>query len=323
MAGMSDDWSDWSKHVHVNVASSISAWREPSKPEPKPRPEPKQNPEPPKEIPPMNNPNDERPDWKKIAKIAGLVLAFILGAITFRVAVIDETERGIVLHFGRYTETYEPGLHFYNGITTSVVKIRVSTQLEETKIEAGSRDLQQVMVYTNVNYHPQASKVGEIYSRYGRSYVETILQPKIKETITGVTAQYVPEEMLQKCEEIRSRMEKELRSKLDSADANIVVAGLTITSFNFSSSFNAAIEAKQVAEQEALREKNVLEKIKYQNEQKVAKAKADSATITLQLNALKKQSGKDYLTLKWIEKWNGQLPDVVANEKMLPVVNLK
>ena len=165
--------------------------------------------------------------------------------------------------------------------------------------------------------------MGEIYSRYGRSYVETILQPKIKETITGVTAQYVPEEMLQKREEIRSRMEKELRSKLDSADANIVIAGLTITSFNFSSSFNAAIEAKQVAEQEALREKNVLEKIKYQNEQKVAKAKADSATITLQLNALKKQSGKDYLTLKWIEKWNGQLPDVVANEKMLPVVNLK
>ena len=288
--------------------------------------QPPKPPQPPKEPPKenaMNDPNNERPDWKNIGKIAALVIVLLAVLVTFRFTVIDETQRGIVLHFGHYTETYEPGLHIYNGITTSVVKIQVSTQLEETSIEAGSRDLQQVNVATNVNYHPLASKVGDIYSRFGCSYVETILQPKIKETITGVTAQYVPEEMLQKREEIRSRMERELRAKLDSAGANIVIAGLTITSFNFSNSFNAAIEAKQVAEQEALREKNVLEKIKYQNEQRVAKAKADSATITLQMNALKKQSGKDYLMLKWIEKWNGQLPSVVADEKMLPVVNLK
>ena len=129
--------------------------------------------------------------------------------------------------------------------------------------------------------------------------------------------------MLQKREEIRSRMEHELKAKLDSVNANIVIAGLTITSFNFSSSFNAAIEAKQVAEQEALREKNVLEKIKYEGEQKVTKARADSAAISLQMNALRQQNGKDYLTLKWIEKWNGKLPEVVAGDKMRPVVNLK
>jgi len=256
--------------------------------------------------------------------LGGLALAVILIVPLFvGITIIDETERGVVLNFGRYTETFEPGIHFYNNVTKNIVKVKVSTQLETTRIEAGSKDLQQVNVETNVNYHANAMKVGEIYSKYGRSYVETILQPKIKETITGVTAQYVPEEMLQKREEIRSRMEHELKSKLDSVSANIVIDGFTITAFNFSNSFNSAIEAKQVAEQEALKEKNVLERVKFENEQKVTRARADSTVIALQMEALRKQNSKEYLSLKWIEKWDGKLPQVSSGDKTMPVVNLK
>lgn len=254
---------------------------------------------------------------KKIAILFTAVL-FLAGC-----SVVDETERGVVLRFGKYAETFEPGLNFYNPITKDVIYLPVSTQLETVTIESGSKDLQQVNVTTNVNYHADPMAVGKIYSKFGRSYVQTILQPKIKEAIVGITPQYIPEEMLQKREEIRSRMESSLKAKLDSADSHLIIDGFTITEFNFSKSFNAAIEAKQVAEQEALREKNVLERVKFQNEQRVAKAKADSATITLQMNALRKQNGKDYLTLKWIEKWNGTMPNVVASDKMMPVVNLK
>ena len=57
-------------------------------------------------------------------------------------------------------------------------------------------------------------------------------------------------------------------------------------------------------------------------QKKVAQAKADSAAIAVQMQALKQQSGKEYLTLKWIEKWNGQLPSVVTNDKMIPMLNL-
>ena len=149
--------------------------------------------------------------------ILGLVAAFTF----FGCAQIDETERGVVLQFGKYSETFEPGLNFYNIITKEVVRIPVSTQLETVKIESGSKDLQTVYVGTNVNYHVDPLNVDKIYSKYGTRYVSTILQPKIKETITGITPQYVPEEMLQKREEIRSRMESALKAKLDSAGASI------------------------------------------------------------------------------------------------------
>ena len=221
---------------------------------------------------------------------------FIIMAATLALlgcAQIDETERGVVLQFGKYSETFEPGLNFYNVITKEVIRIPVSTQLETVKIESGSKDLQTVYVGTNVNYHVDPLNVDKIYSKYGTRYVSTVLQPKIKETITGITPQYVPEEMLQKREEIRSRMESALKAKLDSAGAHIVIDGFTITEFQFSRAFNEAIEAKQVQEQEALKEKNIKIKMDYQNEQRVAKAKADSAVIALQMEAPKKQNGKE------------------------------
>ena len=256
---------------------------------------------------------------KKIYSIF-IMLAF---ALLTGCTTVDETERAVVLEFGKYSETFGPGLHFYNVFMKSTVTIPVKTQLEASTFEAGSKDLQQVKVSTNVNYHVDPEAVGKVYSKFGVNYVQTILQPKIKETVTSITPQYVPEEMLQKREEINTRMEKALKAKLDSADAHIIIDGFTVTGFDFTAAFNKAIEEKQIAEQNALREKNILKQIEHQNEQKVAKARADSTEMAIKMATLKSQSGKEYLQLKWIEKWDGQLPRFVSDGKSIPMVNMQ
>lgn len=140
--------------------------------------------------------------------------------------------------------------------------------------------------------------------------------------------------MLQKREEVRFRMETALRSKLDSANSHIVIDGFTIYEFTFGGAFTKAIEDKQVAEQNALKEKNVLKKVEYENQQKVVaaradstakiiSAKADSVAIAVKLKALKQQNSKEYITLQWIETWDGKLPNVVANDKVMPIVDMK
>lgn len=229
-----------------------------------------------------------------------ICLAFIVSAFALFTGctAVDETERGIVLEFGKYSETFEPGLHFYNVFMKDVIRIPVKTQLETMRLASRSKDLQTVVVEVNVNYHVNPVEVGKLYSTYGRDYIATILQPKIKETITGITPQYVPEEMLQKSEEIRTRMEAALTSKLDSVNANIIVDGFTITSFSFSQAFDSAIEEKQVAEQ-----------------------RADSTEMAIKMATLKSQSGKEYLMLKWIEKWNGELPKFTSDNKIIPLLN--
>ena len=267
---------------------------------------------------------------KKLITAFALLIVFAFTGC----AEIDQTERGVVLNFGKVSETLEPGLNFYNMITEKVIRIPVKTQLESMRVGAGSKDMQEVTVGVNVNYHIDPTKVGEVYGRYGQDVVVTGLQPKIRETITGVTPQYTPEEMLQKREEVRLRMETALRGKLDSAKSHIVIDGFTIYEFKFGDAFNRAIEEKQVAEQNALTEKNVLKKVEYENEQKkiaakadsaakVIAAKADSVAIATRLKALKQQNSKEYITLRWIETWDGKLPNVVANDKVMPIVDMK
>lgn len=142
------------------------------------------------------------------------IIAIIIALTFVGCAQIDQTERGIILEFGKVDEVVEPGLTIYNFITKQVLKISVKTELQETRIESGSKDMQTVNVTVAVNYRIDPSKVDQVYTQYGMNGVEIALQPKIKETITGVTPQYTAEEMLQKREEIRQRMETTLKSKL-------------------------------------------------------------------------------------------------------------
>jgi regulator of protease activity HflC (stomatin/prohibitin superfamily) len=88
----------------------------------------------------------------------------------------------------------------------------------------------------------------------------------------------------------------------------IIITDVAIVDFNFSESFNKAIENKVTAEQNALAQKNQLEQVKYEAEQTVVKAKAEAEAIRIQAQAVTSQGGADYVKLKWVEKWNGTLP---------------
>lgn len=266
-------------------------------------------------------------------KLVSILAMFILAMMT-GCTKIDQTERGVVLHGGSVSGTVEPGYTGYIPIYTEIVHMPVKVQLESMRIGAGSKDMQDVTVGVNVNYHINTANVDAVYAKYGKDVVVTVLQPKMRETITGVTPQYIPEEMLQKREEVRLRMETALRAKLDSAESHIIIDGLTIYEFKFGDAFSRAIEEKQVAEQNALKEKNILESVRYANEQKVIAAradstakviaaKADSVAIAVKLRALKQQNTKEYITLQWIDSWDGKLPNVLGNEKIMPIVDMK
>jgi hypothetical protein len=89
-----------------------------------------------------------------------------------------------------------------------------------------------------------------------------------------------------------------------------------------------------VAEQEAARAEKILDKVEKENEQKVIAARADSTAkvinatadsieTAIKLKVLKMSNVKEYITLKWIESWDGKLPTVTGNDKMMPIVDIK
>ena len=82
-----------------------------------------------------------------------------------------------------------------------------------------------------------------------------------------------------------------------------------MTDFNISDEFNAAIEAKQTAQQNALKAEQDLARIKVEAEQKIEEARAEAESYKLKNQEITDKT----LMNDWIEKWDGQLPQVSSD----------
>ena len=88
--------------------------------------------------------------------------------------------------------------------------------------------------------------------------------------------------------------------------------------FGFSNQFNLAIEAKQTAEQNALKAERDLERVKIEAEQLVTQATAEAESQRLQRETI----SSNILQLRAIEKWDGKLPQVTGGGAT-PFINLE
>ena len=96
---------------------------------------------------------------------------------------------------------------------------------------------------------------------------------------------------------------------------NIAVDAFSIVAFSFSKVFAEAIEAKQTAEQLALKARRDLDRIKIEAEQTITAAKAEAESLRLQKANISTdliELRKIEANLKAIEKWNGILPQVTG-----------
>ena len=97
----------------------------------------------------------------------------------------------------------------------------------------------------------------------------------------------------------------------------------SIIDFSFSDEYEKAVEAKQVAQQSALKAENDLLRIKTEAEGRLAGARAEAEAIKIQAQAITQQGGKDYVQLKAIEKWNGQVPSHMIPGGTVPFIDLQ
>ena len=86
-----------------------------------------------------------------------------------------------------------------------------------------------------------------------------------------------------------------------------------ITSFEFSEEFNAAIEAKQTAQQNALKAEQDLARIKVEAQQQIEQARAEAESYRLKNQEITQET----LAMEWIDKWDGKLPSVASDGSMM------
>lgn len=251
-------------------------------------------------------------------KMAKMIATGFLGFMAFLVFlgsyfVIDAGERGVVLRFGAVNRVVGEGLHFKVPMMEDVVRMSVRVHKSTTKTEAASRDLQVVQTTMVLNYSLQPDLAGEMYRNIGLRYDEKIIDPVVKESFKAASARYTAEELITKREALKTEVRNYLRDQL--VKFGIVVVELSITDFEFSQEFNRAIEAKQTAEQLALKAKRDLDRIRIEAQQKVAAAQAEAEALRLQRQVISPELVKlrqIEAQMKAIEKWDGKLPNVTG-----------
>jgi regulator of protease activity HflC (stomatin/prohibitin superfamily) len=252
--------------------------------------------------------------YKLYGGIAAGVVALLFIFNTF--IIIGPGQRGILMTFGKVGAVWSEGIHFKIPVMQSVVKMSVQILKTEADAAAASKDLQQTDSKIVLNYHIIPDKVNIVYQSIGISYEDVVIHPAIQEAVKEVTSKYNAVELITMREKVKGEIQESLRNKLLSY--NLVVDNFNIVNFSFSQQFEQAIEAKQTAEQNALKAQRDLERIKIEATQKVATAQAEAQALGMQ----RQQVTPEVLQLRWIEKWDGHLPEVQAGNGMIPMINL-
>ncbi len=195
--------------------------------------------------------------------LAGILILFLLSAIFNSSYTIESGTVGVKRVFGKINpDEQKEGFHLKMPFITDIET--VSTRAFPIKAQGGaaSKDLQTVATNVELN----ASVTPEMAAELSKEFVVTpvalqssIFQPAIQESIKAVTAQYTAAELVTKRAEVRDSIAEAINNwvanLLESKGVSgaLTINSVALTEFTFSKEFNAAIEAKVKAEQEAQR----------------------------------------------------------------------
>lgn len=253
---------------------------------------------------------------KKIVKIVVIaVCAVLLVGVAFTCfTVVPAGHTGVVLTFGAVEDNaLNEGLHFKVPFVQSVVQMNNRTQKIEADGTASSKDLQIISYIVAVNFHVNSESSANLYQNVGTDYGSVIIVPAIQESIKAVTAQFTAEELITKRQTVGDQIKDALAEKITQYGISVEI--FNIVNFDFSEEFNAAVEAKQTAQQNALKAEQDLARIEVEAQQKITQAQAEAESIKLIQEAL--AESPDYVNyIKW-SKWNGELPTVMGDSGVL------
>lgn len=250
-----------------------------------------------------------------ILLVAGAI--FLLMVLLKSFETVGAGERGVV--FSRFggvkAHVLGEGLRFKIPFVEDIIIMDVTIQKSQTQAAASSRDLQMVSSTIALNHHIDPAAANDVYQNTRGAYKSRIIDPAVQESVKAVTAQFTAEELITRRAEVSTEIKDTLSERLRSH--NVIVDEFNIVGFSFSKVFNDAIEAKQTAEQSALKAQRDLQRVKIEAEQKITSARAEAEGQRLQRETITPA----LLQLRAIEKWDGHLPQVTSGAT--PFIDLK
>ena len=238
--------------------------------------------------------------------IIGIIILILVITFFSSLTTVPTGFVGVKTRFGQVqNDVIQEGLNIKMPYVEKIVKIDCRTQKLETTSEASTKDMQVVNLTIVVNYNVNKETANTLYREVGTDYESIIINPAILESIKAITAQYTAEELITKRAEVSAMIQEALYNKI--GDKGFIISDFNITNIDFSDSFNSAIEAKAVKQQEVQTAQAELEKQKIQNEQKINTAEAEAKVRELQSQSVTEKSLEQLkleIQREMIQKWN-------------------
>lgn len=252
---------------------------------------------------------------------------------------------GILTTFGRVEDvSLGNGLNFHKPWQNVVTMTNKEQTFTESNVSF-SKDLQEVTYTYTVKYNLLPSAAPNIYKTVGVDYFNILIKPQVNNSVKAAFGLREAEEMT----ETRTMIQSEINEHVSEYAKNYgIEATVFLDDFDFTDAYTNAIEAKQVAEQEALRDKTqqtmetersrqLAERTKIQAENDAAirkinadadaeaarvKAQADYDVAQLEADAIAYRGQKEaeataalaaaitpeVVSYQYAQNWSGELP---------------
>jgi len=239
----------------------------------------------------MRSANPGGPEGGLVAIVA-IVLAGLLlvGQALF---VVPAGEVAVITTLGKVSGApRQPGLNAKLPLVQQVWPFSIRTQVRPENFATLTKDLQVIQATATIKYALRPDEAGRVYSTIAssdRDVYPRIIQPSLLKALKSVFSQYELVTIASEWNDISALVASTVAEELDQFDY-VKVVGLDLTGLEIAEEYRAAIEQKQIAEQQLLRA---------QTEVKIAEQEA------LRYDTLNKSLPSGTTSLRW---WLQRLP---------------
>jgi len=229
--------------------------------------------------------------------IIGLVvIAIALTTVGAGLVFVEPDQRGVVITIGKggiLPDALEPGIHWIIPFVQRVELYSIARatytmatsagegQIQgDDSIEARTKDGQQVYIDASVIYAVDPLKLVNLHVTWKHAYEDNVVRPVTRASIRDAVSQFGVEEIVStKRAELETMISDSINQGLESN--NLQMVDFLLRNIRFSDEYAAAVEQKQIAEQQAQQAKFVVESKKQEAEQarQIAQGQADAAVI--------------------------------------------
>jgi prohibitin 1 len=217
----------------------------------------------------------------RLLKLAAALLVLIL--LMASITSVPTGNVGVLTLFGRVTgETLGEGIHLINPLK-SVQKLSIQTQSVKESANTPSNEGLMLALDTSLLFHLDRARAAQVFQSVGENYADKIVEPTLRAAIRASTSAHSANALYTNARElVQQQIQQELTTQL--AQRGVVVEAVLLRDVQLPVMLKSSIEAKQQAEQDALRMNFILQKEKQEAERKRIEAQgiADFQKIVAQ-----------------------------------------